>query len=690
MLSSCEMDAALKQLACPICRGPLSNGQGRLGCPKCALGYPCQEGVFFMGPPFLVNGSNGAGQGVMNARMHELAADAGKRGWDEAQGRFSSDVLTGRLRAPRQSQWARARAKVAGGTWEDTLQDLVDPTRAGWKFLLDVRATSTVCFLGPSWGAAPLVLARSCASVLMLDGSPNRLRLVFEQARGSGLENLTVARVSDALRLPLADHSVDVVVVPGIAEWFEAVAASQPLASAAGNELLAEIRRVIAAGGQAYVGTENRQGVSRLLDLGRARAVRYSVSGLKAGAAEAGFADCSIFAPLPFRHKFHQILEVGRTDRMNFCVDPYRTRGRVLRPLVRLWDRYNRHGRLERHLYRYLPGLSAVLSADAAAESFGERVIRHVGDVGNLPPAATALSRYYVRPKGVVVLVAGSADQGGLIVRLPLADGATASCERQHQALNLMAGDERIPVRLRRLFPAPVASGRFDGQPYFAETGLRGELGRLYYSRSERRFDRAIANAAAVLCELRRATEHAVLIDEAQFGRVCGDWLDELRNVVRAENRAALDLIDGILRDALLGRSLPLGWHHGDYDFANLLYGPDDGVTGILDFEVFDPEGLPLIDLLVLLARRPIRQQGFAFGTLFVRSILERKLPPLENEILEAELRTLNVDDQLYRALALCCWLNHLRLRRDSWLVRSPSWLKDNLHAVIETVRRTL
>jgi aminoglycoside phosphotransferase (APT) family kinase protein len=151
-----------------------------------------------------------------------------------------------------------------------------------------------------------------------------------------------------------------------------------------------------------------------------------------------------------------------------------------------------------------------------------------------------------------------------------------------------------------------------------------------------------------------------------------------------------LDTVERFLRDTLVGATLPLGWYHGDYDFANLLYGPDDTVTGILDFEVFDPRGLPLIDFLVLLARRPIRQREFAFGTLFVRFILERKLPPLETSLIEREMRTLGIDDRLYRALALCCWLNHLRLRRDSWLVRSPAWLEDNLHTVIESVRRVL
>ena len=78
-----------------------------------------------------------------------------------------------------------------------------------------------------------------------------------------------------------------------------------------------------------------------------------------------------------------------------------------------------------------------------------------------------------------------------MIVRVPLAESAEESCRRQHRTIEMLARDERIPVTVRRLFPAPLADGQFEGQEFFAETTLSGEVGRLYYSRPERRFDRA-------------------------------------------------------------------------------------------------------------------------------------------------------------------------------------------------------
>jgi aminoglycoside phosphotransferase (APT) family kinase protein/SAM-dependent methyltransferase len=621
--------------------------------------------------------------------MRQLLEDASVQGWEQARAVFTAEVLSGRLGAPERSRLARARAKLTGATWEDALQDLSDPTRAGWKFLLDLHPAARVLFLGPTWGAAPLNLARSVAHVVVLDGLLERLQLAAEQARGTGLDNLTFARVADGLRLPLPDGSVDLAVVPGLVEWLAAVAGDRALPPTCGADLVRELRRVLAPGGQVYLATDRHASVSRLLGGRAAAGATFSPRALRTAAAEAGFAAAALFAPIPFRHKFHQVLDVERTDRMNFCIDPYRTRGRLLRPLVKLWDRCNRSGAVERRLYPALPALGAVLSAERATESFAERIVRHLAAHGHVAGDAT-LSRYYVRPKGAAVLVAASPRSGSVIVRLPLDERAEAPSALHHRTLETLAADTRIPEAVRRLFPAPLAHGRFDGQVFFAETGLTGELGRIYYSRSTRRYDRAIVNAARVLRQLRRATEEPVVIDEREFDRLCGAWLVELRDLVPAKSRDGVEAMAVMLRETLIGRTVPLGWYHGDYDFANLLYGPDDDVTGILDFEIFDPRGLPLIDLLCLLARRPIRSGGFAFGTLFVRSILGRELPPLEADLLAEEMRALEIDDRLYRALALSSWLNHMRLRRDSWLVRSPSWLDANLHAVVEILRNTL
>src|SRR5262249_22224392 len=95
-------------------------------------------------------------------------------------------------------------------------------------------------------------------------------------------------------------------------------------------------------------------------------------------------------------------------DRMNLSADAYRTRGRLLRAMVKTWDLSNRNGAVEQRLYPHLPGVSALLSTGTGSTSLAERVLAHLGETGRVAPGAAHLARYFVRPKGVAVLVTGS------------------------------------------------------------------------------------------------------------------------------------------------------------------------------------------------------------------------------------------------------------------------------------------
>jgi len=665
-------------LACPVCRGAVTEASGKIQCRRCGVRYRRVGGIHLLGPPFA------AARGPRTAtaeRLEQVLQDAARSGWDGALERLTDDVLRRRLPPTPTSPIGRARARILGETWEDLLQDVVDPARAAWKFLVGLHPEASAVLLGPSFGATAVALARSCGHVVVFDASITRLRVTQCQARAAGLGNVTYARITDALHLPLGDQSVQVAVVPSVSQWFASAAGERSVPAAAGTALLAELRRVLAPGGQAWVGSDNRLGVARLLAPRPRRGVAWSIRGLRAAARAAGFDGAAVFAPLPFGHKFHQVLDVARRDRMNLSVDAYRTRDGLLRRAVLLWDRTNADARLERRLYRHLPALGAVLSLGQDRGSFVDALVAHLTDAAPLA-GPVHLVRYLVRPKGVVLLALATAD-GDAIARLPLDERAEAACRRHHAAIESLAADTRIPPALGGLFPRPLTAGRFAGQSFFVESALAGDGGRLYYARPPERYDRAIVHAAAALAALRRATETPVRIDEAELRRLCGGWLDELGRLV-PDCAPRLEAVAHRLRESLLGTVLPLGWRHGDYDFANLLYGPDDALTGIIDFEAFEPRGLPILDLVLLLARRPIRRRGLSFGALFLGYVWPRALAPLEAGLLAREMEIAGVDDRLYRPLALCCWLDHLRLRRDGWLVRSPAWRHDNVTAVLD------
>ncbi|MCC6765156.1 MAG: hypothetical protein IT293_10875, partial [Deltaproteobacteria bacterium] len=223
-------------LACPVCRGPLDDVRGRAACARCALQYRVDAGLHVLGPRFAAALPRPAS--FEDARMAELIADCAIVGWPEAERRLAREVLAGTLASPAGGRLERLRAKFAGATWQDVLQDLSDPTRAGWKLLLDLDRHSRVLVLGPTWGAVPLALARGAAQVVVLDAVAERLRVVRAQADAFGLDHVVVARVFDPVRLPVADGSIDVAVVPCLRSWFAAFSGHGPRAAGAIVDLL--------------------------------------------------------------------------------------------------------------------------------------------------------------------------------------------------------------------------------------------------------------------------------------------------------------------------------------------------------------------------------------------------------------------------------------------------------------------
>jgi aminoglycoside phosphotransferase (APT) family kinase protein/SAM-dependent methyltransferase len=624
-----------------VCHGPLVEGPDALACTACTLDYRTSDGVYVLGPAFALNGAARGG-----TRVLETPAEG----------------------AP--------------------MRERLDPCPIGWKFLTDLRPTGRVLVVGARPDSGPLALAlalaHGAAYVVVLDRDIDRLKAARRKAVAHGLDHVFFVRLVDPLRVPLPPASIDLAVVPGLDDWFGTKDGGRRVRSERVQALLEELRRVLTLDGQAYVASPNARGVPRLLPRWRRESAGCTPSTLRTAALAAGFAGCRVYAPFPYPHKFHQIIDLERGSEMNLCPHPYRARGPALRSLVRAWDTWNVRGGLERRLYPYLPAVSAVLSTSAESRPFAERVLAEVG------AASASVSRYYVRAQGVAVLVAGVAGDGGRIIRMPLDETAEQGCARQQRALRVLADDVRMPAELRALFPLPLVAGRLAGQAYFVESALPGESARIYYSRSTRRFDRAIVSASDTLSALRRATEVSRTIDEETFAHLCGDWLPELRVAVGPERRPILDRVGEILHETLVGRTLPLGWYHGDYDFANLLYDAHDRLSGIIDFELFDARGLPLVDHMVLLARRHRRRVNLGFGTLFLRGIFPCEYPPLERRLLTHEMDAVGADGALYRALALFAWADHVRLRRDSWLARSPHWRHDNVDVVLDGLRGRL
>jgi ubiquinone/menaquinone biosynthesis C-methylase UbiE len=135
---------------------------------------------------------------------------------------------------------------------------ITDPIRVRFLDFLPMKKGARVLDLGAGWGSLSIQVAKRFPSstVYALDMTLEGLLFLDIVKKQENLSNLRIAKVA-ANRIPLADESMDVVLMIGVLEWVgESISTLEPLASQLA--VLGEVRRVLKKGGKLVLGIENR------------------------------------------------------------------------------------------------------------------------------------------------------------------------------------------------------------------------------------------------------------------------------------------------------------------------------------------------------------------------------------------------------------------------------------------------
>lgn len=155
--------------------------------------------------------------------------------------------------------------RVAVRTHRPELLAYVDaPSRAQFLDLLPLDRETRALEIGPGLGQITVPLAGRVKVACALEISPSQARFVARRCREAGLHNVHVAAGCDDLRLPYADASFDVVIVNMVFEWVREPS-DDGATLGAQQQLLREIRRVLAPGGTLFLSTKNRYALRYLL-----------------------------------------------------------------------------------------------------------------------------------------------------------------------------------------------------------------------------------------------------------------------------------------------------------------------------------------------------------------------------------------------------------------------------------------
>jgi hypothetical protein len=309
--------------------------------------------------------------------------------------------------------------------------------------------------------------------------------------------------------------------------------------------------------------------------------------------------------------------------------------------------------------------------------------------------ARTVLSRFPLehpsggwqlgRPVCTANLVAVPAGESGgpatVMVKVARTDDEAAALGRHVEALRHLHRDRRLD-RWRHHLPHLMGAGTVGPRTYLAETLLPGRsVDAAAWTTS------TIGRALRTLDVLHHTTAYMAPVD----WRHLEAWIDEPARLVRGlldEDPGGVDALARACERAtadLVGRTLQLGWIHGDFWLGNILVWPDGSVSGIVDWELAEPDQPPFHDVLHAVLYRPRRFGGRELGGAIAALLRRPHLPAQDQALLDRS--GAGADPLELRTMLLIYWLRYVRClgsrpsHGGSWL-----WIRRNVKAVVDAL----
>jgi O-antigen/teichoic acid export membrane protein len=310
----------------------------------------------------------------------------------------------------------------------------------------------------------------------------------------------------------------------------------------------------------------------------------------------------------------------------------------------------------------------------------------------DMPPRVTwVVHRLITTDTDVTVVRVGPPRQSSpVLLKLARTCSGIASLRRQTEVLANLNADSRLG-EWRTLLPTVLATGECEGQEYVAELMLPGCDARSTLVNPDVRA-RMLVTAATAIGELHRRTAALTTVDSGLLEHLIEQPLSALRHcstasLTDAGTDQAIARLAAELREALSGRSLSVSWIHGDFWPGNIRITPDGTkVLGIVDWDQAVPDGLPLLDTLMLLLFVRMAVQRTELGGV-VRALLNgTPWTRHEQALLDMTQAALPGDAVELRSLVLLCWLRHIATAVTTstrYNSHDRRWARSNIQAVL-------
>ncbi len=303
---------------------------------------------------------------------------------------------------------------------------------------------------------------------------------------------------------------------------------------------------------------------------------------------------------------------------------------------------------------------ATVFARAPVAGSLLDRVLSEIAATG----PRGSIERLLVRKIGKTAIMASCGDRR-VLIKVPRTPVARFRAERNFKALERLHQSDALTAHDRALVPRATVRGCIGDYAYYGEEMLDGrELPQTALQSSAWQPD-----AVQFITSLHLRTRQERVVDEACFEARFAAPVRRIQAACRiddAANARTFDAIVAAMRE-VVGQPMPFVWAHGDFALTNCLYDATGGLSAVVDWELFSPEGLPLLDLLQCM---PIAGESNAHERWqrfdVVASLLRHAIPHDGAHELRKYVARVGMSDRVVPAILLMYWVDHVANRIES------------------------
>jgi aminoglycoside phosphotransferase (APT) family kinase protein len=201
-----------------------------------------------------------------------------------------------------------------------------------------------------------------------------------------------------------------------------------------------------------------------------------------------------------------------------------------------------------------------------------------------------------------------------------------------------------------------------------------------------------MSSAIDILTELHTATLSRTRINEEIFRELFIKPICEVAEFLEYEKEShTLNRITSVLRQMVLGASLPLVWSHGDFSLKNVNVSESSlRMTGLIDWDLSRKVSLPLLDLLHLIARERLVDERLTFRDVLRKYFFPLALRRFHNDLFSNYVETMSLDHSVIPALCIMYWISRIHGHIGSLNDLNSDWVNKNFVEVAEDISQSL